>query len=133
MTHTVNIWSFRSGAAGIRLIHKCMEMDAYGQVTLISSVCPCKSVFCITYKWVTYTIRYVIVLHILLFDFPDPLHGTEPYTLSISTPVLGKPKIWASTQKPKYAKIFPVFRRVRNIAKIDYKFGHVCPSVCASA
>jgi hypothetical protein len=68
LTDCVNIWSLCNGASAISLIHKCMEMDASGQVTLINSVCPCRSVICVTYDSVTHTIRYVILLPTYLCD-----------------------------------------------------------------
>jgi hypothetical protein len=82
---TVSIWSLRRGASAVRLIHKCVEMDACGQITLINRDCSCRSVFCVTYDWVTHSIRFVMLLRTFLFipvSRPATWNGTLQPTLS---------------------------------------------------
>jgi hypothetical protein len=121
VTHTINIWSHFSAAAGIRLIHKCMEMDAYGQVTLISSVSPCKNVFCITFDWFIHTINYVMIFQNFTIRFSRPATWIGALH-TVFTPSYEKPKIWASTQTAKYAKTFHFLRAFAKFKKSTISF-----------
>jgi hypothetical protein len=71
-----------------------------------------------------HTIRYVMVLHILLFDFPDPLRGTEPYTLSVCTPYYENQKYEQPRKNPntQIRKNLPFFGALVKFRKSTMSF-----------